>query len=174
MRKFSFIVLLFVNLGMIRSQNDPKQKYIQTLIEGKWYLVATNFPMWLNGKSKDPEYNYSNFKLKKDKLEFDDKVMYTKNGSAQEIKGKDKQKKAGELAFSRREKGLLSRFKNNWKVIASDREGRWIVIYSAKNLMSPEGVDIVARNKSLTEKEIKDIIGHLDKSYIGRPIEVLK
>jgi hypothetical protein len=159
---------------MIHSQNDPKHKYIQTLIEGKWHVVATNFPMWLDGKSKDPSFNYSNFRVKNDKLEFDDKVIYTKDGSAKELKGKDTQKKAGELLFSWRGKGLLGLFKSNWRVIASDREGRWIAIHSSKTLVSPEGVDILAKNKNLSEKEIRDIITHLDKSYIRTPIEVLK
>ncbi|MBK7667116.1 MAG: hypothetical protein IPJ32_07010 [Sphingobacteriaceae bacterium] len=72
------------------------------------------------------------------------------------------------MKFAWRGKGLLGLFKSNWRVIASDKEGRWIAIYSTKTLVSPEGVDIIARKKSLSESEIKGIIEHLDKTYIKK------
>ncbi|MBK7667359.1 MAG: hypothetical protein IPJ32_08435 [Sphingobacteriaceae bacterium] len=100
--------------------------------------------------------------------------MYSKNKKPKQIKGKDKQKKSDELKFAWRGKGLLGLFKSNWRVIASDKEGRWIAIYSTKTLVSPEGVDIIARKKSLSESEIKGIIEHLDKTYVKKPIEILK
>lgn len=159
---------------MANGQSDPKYKYSKALLEGKWYVVATNFPMWLNKKNTDPNFNYTNFREKKGKLIFDDCVMYSKNKSPKKINGKDKQKHSDELKFSWRGKGLLVLFKSNWRVIASDKEGRWLAIYSTKTLVSPEGVDIVARNKHLSESEIKSIIAHLDKTYIRKPIETLK
>lgn len=130
--------------------------------------------MWLDKKNTDPNFNYTNFREKKGKLIFDDCVMYSKNKSPKKIKGKDKQKHSDELKFAWRGKGLLALFKSNWRVIASDKEGRWIVIYSTKTLVSPEGVDVIARKKDLSEKEIHSILAHLDKKYIKKPIQVLQ
>jgi lipocalin len=144
------------------------------LLEGKWYVVATNFSMWLDTKNTDPNFNYTNFREKNEKLIFDDCVMYSKNKNPKQIRGQDKQKRSDELKFSWRGKGLLVFFKSNWSVIASDKEGRWLAIYSTKTLVSPEGVDIIARKKNLSEAEIKGIISHLDKAYIKKPIEILK
>jgi hypothetical protein len=164
-----FLTAVFTN-----AQNDPKYKYSRSLLEGKWYVVATNFPMWLDSKNADPNFNYTNFREKNGKLIFDDCVMYSKNKSPKQIKGKDKQKRSDELKFAWRGKGLLVLFKSNWRVIASDKEGRWIAIYSTKTLVSPEGVDIIARKKNLSESEINGIISHLEKTFVKKPIEILK
>ncbi len=174
MRNYAIIILAFVFLNVNAQVKDSKFKYSVALLEGKWFVVATNFPMWLEAKNTEPNFNYTNFREKKGKLVFDDCVLYSKNKSPKKIKGKDKQKNNEELKFSWRGKGLLALFKSNWRVIASDKEGRWIAIYSTKTLVSPEGVDIIARKKDLSEHEIKAIIAHLEKSYIKKPIEILK
>lgn len=156
------------------AQNDSKYKYSKSLLEGKWYVAATNFSMWLDAKNTDPNFNYTNFREKNGKLLFDDCVMYFKNKSPKQIKGRDKQKKSDELKFVWRGKGFLALFKSKWRVIASDKEGRWIAIYSTKTLVSPDGVDIIARKKNLSEGEIKGIISHLDKIYTKKEIKILK
>lgn len=172
--KYLLLISYFFVSVLVSGQGDSKYKYSKALLEGKWYVVGTNFPMWLDKKNTDPNFNYTNFREKNGKLIFDDCVMYSKNKSPKKIKGKDKQKHSAELKFAWRGKGLLGLFKSNWRVIASDKEGRWIVIYSTKTLVSPEGVDIIARKKGLSESEIKEIIEHLDKTYIKKPIEILK
>ena len=168
------MILFFAALGFINAQSDSKFKYSKSLLEGKWHVVATNFPMWLNPANTDPNFNYTNFREKNGKLLFDDCVMYSKNKSPEQLKGKDKQKKSDELKFVWRGKGFLALFKSKWRVIASDKEGRWIAIYSAKTLVSPEGVDIIARKKNLSETEIKGIISHLDKDFIKKEIKIMK
>ena len=146
----------------------------QKLVEGKWHVVATNFPMWLDGKNLDPSFNYSNFKMNDGKLKFDDVLIYSKKGKEKKIKGKDKQKEAGKLKFKWRGKGLLGLFASKWQVIASDAEGQWMVIYSTATLVSPEGIDVLSRNKKLPEKQVKDIIEHLQSSLIKKSIQILK
>lgn len=168
------MISFFAAVVFTNAQGDSKYKYSKSLLEGKWYVVATNFPMWLDAKNTDPNFNYTNFREKKGKLVFDDCVMYSKSKKPKQIKGTDKQKKSDELKFAWRGKGFLALFKSNWRVIASDKEGRWIAIYSTKTLVSPEGVDIIARKKSLSDSEIKGIIEHLDKSYIKKPIQIMK
>ncbi len=174
MRRYLLVISFFIAAVLVNGQSDLKYKYSKSLLEGKWYVVATNFPMWLDKKNTDPNFNYTNFREKNGKLIFDDCVMYSKSKSPKKIKGKDKQKKSDELKFAWRGKGLLALFKSNWRVIASDKEGRWIVIYSTKTLVSPEGVDVIARKKDLSEKEIQGILAHLDKTYIKKSIEILQ
>ena len=172
--RFFLLIFLFAFVLFTSGQGDSKYKYSKSLLEGKWYVVATNFPMWLDKKNTDPNFNYTNFREKKRKLIFDDCVIYAKNKKPKQLKGKDKQKHSDKLKFAWRGKGLLALFKSNWRVISSDKEGRWIVIYSTKTLVSPEGVDIIARKKDISETEIRGIISHLDKKYIKKTIEVLK
>ena len=168
------MISFFAASVLVNGQSDSKYKYSKSLLEGKWYVVATNFPMWLDKKNTDPNFNYTNFREKNGKLIFDDCVMYSKNKAPKKIKGKDKQKQPDELKFAWRGKGLLALFKSNWRVVASDKEGRWIAIYSTKTLVSPEGVDIIARKADLSEKEIHGILAHMDKTYIKKPIQILK
>ncbi len=172
MRRLAFIFVIIIAFSKTNAQSNFK--YTISLLEGKWYVVATNFPMWHKEKNVNPNLNYTNFRENNGKLIFDDCVMYSKNKTPKKIKGKDKQKNSNELEFVWRGNGLLKLFRSKWKVIANDKEGRWIAIYSTRTLVSPEGVDIVARNKNLSESEIKGIIAHLDKSYIHKPIELLK
>lgn len=174
MLKYFFWIIFCVVSVFVKGQSDSNSKYTKSLLEGKWYVVATNFPMWLDKKNTDPNFNYTNFREKKGRLIFDDCVMYYKNKSPKAIKGKDQQKHSDELKFSWRGKGLLALFKSNWRVIASDKEGRWIVIYSTKTLVSPEGVDVIARKKDVPERELRSIIEHLDRKYIKKPIELLR
>ena len=35
------------------------KEYINLLeLEGKWHIILTNFPMWLQGDKKNPNFNY--------------------------------------------------------------------------------------------------------------------
>lgn len=172
--RYLLLIVLFVSAVFSKGQSESKFKYSRNLLEGKWYVVATNFPMWLDKKNTDPNFNYTNFRVKNEKQLFDDCVVYNKEKKLKSIKGKDKQKHPDELRFSWRGKGMLALFKSNWRVIASDKEGRWLAVYSSKTLISPEGVDVIARTKNLSESEIKGIISHLDNSYLKKPIKILK
>jgi len=164
-----FVVSVFVN-----GQSDSKYKYSKSLLEGKWFVVATNYPMWLNSKNTNPVFTYADFREENGKLKFDDCVTYSKNKTEKKIKGRETQKNADELKFVWKGKGLLALFKSKWQVIASDKEGRWLAIYFSKTLVSAEGVDIISRKKNLSEGEIRGIISHLDKIYVKKEIKILK
>ena len=168
------MISLFLAVVFTTAQGDSKYKYTKSLLEGKWYVVATNYSMWLNSKNTNPYFNYTNFREQNRKLKFDDCVTYTKSNTEKKIKGRETQKNDNELKFVWRGKGLLGMFKSKWRVIATDKEGRWIAIYFSKTVVSPEGVDIIARKKNLSDNEIKGIIEHIDKAYIKKPIVILK
>jgi hypothetical protein len=146
----------------------------QKLLEGKWHVVASNFPMWLDGKNLNPTFNYTNFKTNNELLKFDDLVLYSKNGKEKKIKGRDKQKEKGKLKFQWRGKGLLGLFVSRWQVVANDAEGQWIAVYATATLVSPESLDILSRNKKMPEHQLKDIISHIKAEYTKKPIQVLK
>jgi len=57
-KRIAFILLAVTAFITINAQTDPKFKYSKSLLEGKWYVVATNFPMWLDKKNSDPNFNY--------------------------------------------------------------------------------------------------------------------
>ncbi|MGZ3883246.1 MAG: hypothetical protein ACXVPQ_00695 [Bacteroidia bacterium] len=148
-------------------------KYSVTLLEGKWHIAASNFSTWTQGTKTDPGNVYSDFRIKGSALQFSDLITFKKNGEVRKIKGKLKQKKSDKLEFIWRGKGLLFVFRSKWKIIASDSEGQWIALYSPGTLTSPEGVDIISRQHQPSEKKVKEIISHLDKTYVKKPVQVL-
>lgn len=145
-------------------------KQSKSLLEGKWHVAASNFSSWTSGTKTEPGNVYSDFKIKRGKLVFNDLISYKKNGVLHTIKGKLKQKKSDKAEFIWRGKGLLFIFRSKWKIVASDAEGEWIALYSPGTLTSPEGVDIIARQRHLSEKKIKDILSHINP-YIKKPVQ---
>ncbi|MBK7667360.1 MAG: hypothetical protein IPJ32_08440 [Sphingobacteriaceae bacterium] len=59
------VISFFVAVVFSNAQDDSKYKYSKSLLEGKWYVVGTNFPMWLDAKNTDPNFNYTNFREKR-------------------------------------------------------------------------------------------------------------
>lgn len=48
-------------------------------LEGKWYIISTNFPMWLKGDKINPNFNYK-ISEKDGVIGLIDEVKYTQNG----------------------------------------------------------------------------------------------
>jgi hypothetical protein len=159
----------------VKSQSSVASPYKNSvsLLEGKWHLVASNFSTWIQGTKTDPGNVYSDFRIQGHSLRFNDLITFKKNNTVKKIKGKLKQKNSDKLEFVWRGKGVFFIFRSKWQVIASDSEGQWIALYSPGTLTSLEGVDIISREKGLPEKKIKDIIAHLNKLYIKKPVQAL-
>lgn len=177
-----FFIFLYVAVTPAQSKHhSPKTEKIEgkfgysvSLLEGRWYVVATNFSLWLNGAYSNPGNNYTNFRIRNNKLRFDDLIVFSKEGKEKNLKGKLVQKDPVKLDFIWRGKGLFFIYKSKWRVIANDSEGGWIVLYSAKTFTSPEGIDILSRNKKMSDNEIKNIIAHIDKIYLKKEMRILK
>lgn len=143
-------------------------------MKGRWYIQASNFKLWLDGKYSIPGNNYTNFRLKNKKLRFDDLLIFYKGEKENHIKGKLVQKDENKLDFVWKGKGLFFWMKSKWRIVASDAEGQWIVLYSTKTATSPEGMDVMSKNKKMSEKEVREIISHVDKKYVTKEMHILK
>lgn len=129
---------------------------IPTLM-GTWFICSTNFPMWLKGDKLDPTFTYSATSKKASVPVLLDEVKYRKKGKQKTLTGYDYQDKHDPSAFVWRGKGLLSLVRSSWRVAMLDPEGKWAVIWFSKTLFTPEGVDIISRQASLTTEQLNQI-----------------
>ncbi len=121
-------------------------------LEGGWHVLASNFPMWLEGRKLDPIFLYR--LLPTDgPAELDDTVAYTESGRRETILGTDTQDPASPAHFTWRGKGLLAAFASDWVVAHESPDGRWMILYFTKTIATPEGVDVIARTPVLTPEE---------------------
>ena len=123
---------------------------------GTWFIIATNFPMWLKGDKLSPEFNYTLTERKGEQVLFDE-VKYIKKRKPRSIKGYDHPDTKKENGFTWRGKGLLAIAKSNWEVRLIDEKAGWAVIYFSKTIFTPEGVDIISRDKTMDKIILQDI-----------------
>lgn len=121
-------------------------------LEGGWHVIASNFPMWLEGKKTDPNFIYR-VRLGGDEVELDDTVAYTESGRRETIEGTDTQDPASPTHFTWRGRGLLAAFASDWVVAATGPEDRWIVLYFTRTLVTPEGVDVIGKTSVLSDED---------------------
>lgn len=107
-------------------------------LAGRWHIVASNFPMWLDGKRQRPTFNYT---VRGGGLE--DVVEFEREGHTKRIAGFDRPDDASNRAFTWRGRGLLYLFASRWRVLHHERE--WMLIGFEKTLATPAGADLVAR-----------------------------
>jgi len=127
---------------------------------GTWFIIGTNFPMWLKGGKTDPSFTYTLMERHKKEVLLDE-VKYIKKGKTKTITGFDHPDEDKQNAFIWRGKGLLAVAKSKWEVKLLDPKGEWAVIMFSKTLFTPEGIDIISRKQKLdpaTILAIKDKI----------------
>ncbi len=139
-------------------------------LAGTWYVIESNFPMWGDGKKRDPQFHYR-LLLDHDGLKIDDRVTYVEKGAAESIEGVDTPDPNDASHFTWRGKGILSLFTSEWYVVMTSPQGAsagdaWAVIYFSSTLATPEGVDIIARTPSLS----KDTLGIVRKAIFDDPL----
>lgn len=78
------ILFFFISIHFLTAQ-DLKL----TDIQGRWYVIQSNFPMWLSGKKTNPTFNYTIMERKGDTVLLDE-VKYLKKGKNKTIVGYDK------------------------------------------------------------------------------------
>ncbi len=149
---------------------------ILPLLAGQWFIVSTNFPMWLNGNRTDPSFHYTVSERNGQPVLLDE-VSYMQNGKQRSIKGIDFPDRKQPGSFTWRGKGLLFLLKSKWQVCLMDEHNEWAVIHFSKTLFTPEGVDIIFRQKQPDESVLKEIKAkmELDKvlhSHIEKLVEL--
>lgn len=123
-------------------------------LSGTWYIVETNFPMWLKGDKLNPTLNYT-ITEKNGKEVLLDEVKYIQKGKAKSITGYDYPD--GGNGYIWRGKGILSLLKSEWEIVFADPYGHWAVSWFAKTLFTPEGVEIISRTPTLPQETIEEI-----------------
>lgn len=131
-----YCLLLLTGCATVPRAEDAA---LASRLAGTWHVVASNFPMWLDGKKTSPTFTYG--VLGGGKLS--DTVRYVENGEVGFIEGTDTQ--AG-THFTWRGTGLLVFFVSEWDVAAIDPAGAWAVISFSRTLATPEGVDVITRD----------------------------
>ncbi len=126
-------------------------------LEGGWHVVATNFPMWLDGSKTDPTFIYRVSNAGSVPIELEDTVAYSEGGKKETILGTDTQDASGSSHFTWRGRGLLSVFTSDWVILKTAPDDRFMVLYFSKTLATPEGVDVISRSKPITPEERKTI-----------------
>lgn len=117
-------------------------------LEGKWYILYSDFPMWLRGDKRCPTFNYRVGK-RRAVTGLQDEVVYEKKGRQKKIIGFDTPANPGNTSFVWRGKGLLSLLKSEWEIVYLDSNNSWGIIHFQKTLFTPQGYDVISREKSL-------------------------
>ncbi len=126
------------------------------ILSGTWFIISTNFPMWLKPNMHNPTFTYTITQKKGEQVLLDE-VKYLKNGKFKTITGYDHPDTENKNAFTWRGKGLLIIAKSKWQVRLLDEQKQWAVIYFSKTLFTPEGVDIISRNAGLDKAVLEEI-----------------
>ena len=130
-------------------------------LEGQWFIIMSNFPMWLKGNKTHPTFNYSIIKKKGSTLLLD-KVIYKKKYKEKSIIGFDKSINENNTEFIWKGKGILCLFKSKWKILCFNTKQQWAIIYFGKTLFTPKGYDVISRSKEISESVKKNILETFD------------
>lgn len=120
----------------------PEDHQLAELLPGTWKVVATNFPMWLNGERSDPTFEYT--LRSSSPLVLGDDVSYTTpDGTVKHIRGVDRWHGSG---FVWRGTGLTRLVSSFWSVPGVSKAGTIAAIRFNKSWVSPAGIDIIVRD----------------------------
>lgn len=125
-------------------------------LAGKWYVVQSNFPMWVKGKKTNPTFTYSPV-TKKNKPVLLDEVKYLKKSKEKTLVGYDYPVNEQNRSFVWRGKGILGFLKSKWSVLYVDPKQQWAIIQFKKTLFTPAGVDVISRSKKLAPEIQKEV-----------------
>jgi hypothetical protein len=130
------------------------------MLPGTWYIVATNFPMWLSGERRDPTFTYD--LVSPEPLVLGDTVTYVDaEGATKQIVGQDTWRD-GEFVW--RGTKLLKLFASHWSVAGASEAGDVLAIRFSKSLATPAGVDIVAR-QGVQSGPIRAQVAHATEQF---------
>lgn len=136
-------------------------------LEGTWYIVLTNFPMWLKGDKTRPTFTYT-VETRGSIMGLRDEVRSWKNGRQQTIHGFDTPLDETNRRFEWRGKGLLSLLSSRWEIWYIDPSKEWAIIYFQKTLFTPEGYDVIAQGDVLSEEVLASVHSVLHELGIKR------
>lgn len=129
------------------------------LLPGTWIVAATNFPMWLSGRRREPRFDYT--LVSRNPLVLSDDVSYI---ASRGKRGSEKRHLLGRDTFQRDEfvwrgTGVLRLVTSRWRVAGVSDDGTIAVIHFTKSLGTPAGVDIIVR-EGAAQPELRAVIAH--------------
>ena len=136
---------------------------IRYSLPGIWHISATNFPMWVNGSRRDPEFEYA---LRAEgSLALDERVHYTdERDRRRTITGTDRW--VGDH-FVWRGSGALGLLRSHWHVAFLSDDV--LVLHFEKSSVTPAGTDIAIRAGSEHPELRRRIAG--DPTGFGLSVE---
>lgn len=155
----SLVFIAIVSIVMGQETTPLKLKEL----EGKWYVVRSNFPMWLKGKKTNPSFTYTITNKGKDTVLLDE-VHYQKKSRWKSIVGYDKPADTQNRSFVWRGKGILAGLKSTWSILFLDSNQQWMIIHFKKTLFTPEGYDVISKSKRIdaeTDRKISEKLKEL-------------
>lgn len=135
----------------VRATTAPTELPMERLL-GRWYVVATTFPMWR--ERCDVTFTYG----PRSAQTMSDRVGYTERAEPHVLPGVDSQHAAVPTHFTWRGEGLLSLFASEWDVVAVGPADAWVVLTFGATLATPAGADIIARSPSLDDEALQQIV----------------
>lgn len=119
--------------------------------EGRWWIVASTFPMWLKGGRRNPCFNYR-VVADGEAWALDDRVAYQRNGRERVIAGVSRPLDAEATHFTWRGRGWLAIARSRWEGFAPDPERPDVVaVLFERTLFTPAGLDVIARSETLDD-----------------------
>lgn len=172
-----FTLLLCVGFTALTAQEEPPPhlyKQSKKLLNGTWHIIATNCEELVNSDRDTVKLVFSDFKIKNNKMTFNESLIYYKNKTRKVQKAINLQKTQMQLNFIWTGKGNFDLFNRKWRVIASDSEGQWLVVQFFKTKKKFKGIAVIARNKNTTDQQLQDIVSYVAKSYLMPTLTSLK
>lgn len=137
----------------------------QLAIAGEWFVLGTTFPMWKKGDKRNPRFRYTAL----DTNVWKDEVLYeNKTGKTKLIKGKDRVLSTNPPRFKWRGDGLLAIAVSNWQVDHISSDEKTMLISFRKTLFTPAGIDVISREKELTDDEKKKWQAIINQKFEGK------
>lgn len=170
MKVFILTVFQVVCCSLVFAQHNLNLKDL----EGKWYIQATNFPMWLKGDKQNPSFNYTVIESSKGVKRLLDEVKFVKKGKEKAIVGFDTPLNASNTKFKWRGKGILGVLKSKWEILYWDKAEEWAIIGFEKTLFTPKGYDIISRKRNLVgviEQKVQQRLAQLGISEKLSPLK---
>jgi len=93
-----------------------------------------------------------------------DNVTFLKRGRQRQIAGIDTRLSQPGVVFRWRGTGLLSPLTSDWHITELDPDYQWAVISFSRSLLTPAGLDIIAREAALPEPVMRHILGLIGES----------
>lgn len=145
-------------------------------LRGTWYVISTDFNMWLKGDKRDPKFHYA-LTVSRGVPALEDKVTYTRHGKLKTITGIDMLRDNRSRSFTWHGKGLLGLLQSKWEIRLMDEKAGWAVILFDKTAFTSGGVDIISRRNTLDGAQLADIKNrmledHLLKSHVENLVNI--